>query len=77
MGCLHQCYTKIEVEEKWAGHSTCTVLVRRTCLDCGHSEDEWEFGDHESIGGSRMFPDDENYFSWKARRAKGGEAIEV
>ena len=63
--CYHENYTKTCLEQKWTGHSTCLVLALRNCTDCGHSQEDWEFGDHESIGGPRMFPDDINFFTGK------------
>lgn len=63
--CQHEHYNKTQVDERWAGHATCYVLARRTCSDCGHTQDDWEFGDHESIRGPRMFQDNANFFNNK------------
>lgn len=68
--CEHRQYMKKVVEQSWQGHATLWVLVERKCAQCGHTQQDWEFGDHESIGGSRMFPDDINFFT-------GGEFEEV
>jgi hypothetical protein len=61
MTCACKEYSKTQVDEKWTGHSLCWVLVRRTCSCCDFFREEWEAGDHEQIGGPRMFADDLDY----------------
>ncbi|PIR96644.1 MAG: hypothetical protein COT92_00105 [Candidatus Doudnabacteria bacterium CG10_big_fil_rev_8_21_14_0_10_42_18] len=59
--CKHHRYKKEQAEQKWTGHTTVWILAQRTCLDCGYSREDWEFGDHECH--PRMFPDEVNFFA--------------
>ena len=59
--CDHGKYKKVQIGQKWTGHSVCLVEVRRTCELCRYSQDNWELGNHEQH--PRMFADDVNFFT--------------